>query len=121
MDGPVVMVGSHFDSVMCGGAFDGTAGVVVAIEIARVLEEHEVSTVYPIEIIAMVEEEGGRFGAGLFGSRAMAGLVSDRQLEFRDDEGVSMAQAMRDFGFDPAQLGTAAVIRKNSRPSLNYT
>jgi allantoate deiminase len=107
VDGPVVMVGSHFDSVMCGGAFDGTAGVVVAIEIARVLEEHEVSTVYPIEIIAMVEEEGGRFGAGLFGSRAMAGLVSDRQLEFRDDEGVSMAQAMRDFGFDPAQLETA--------------
>ena len=111
VDGPVVMIGSHFDSVRCGGAFDGTAGVVVAIEIARVLEEHEVPTVYPIEIIAMVEEEGGRFGAGLFGSRAMAGLLSDRQLEFRDVKYVHG----RLWTFLIPQLGLP-VVRKNSRP-----
>lgn len=107
VEGPVVMLGSHFDSVRHGGAFDGTAGVVVAIEIARVLEEHGVSTVYPVEIIAMVEEEGGRFGAGLFGSRAMAGLVTYGQMELRDDSGISLAEAMREFGFNPSEIGTA--------------
>ena len=45
MTGPAVMLGSHFDSVKHGGAFDGAAGVVVALEIARVLKEHNITTI----------------------------------------------------------------------------
>lgn len=110
--GPVVMIGSHFDSVRCGGAFDGTAGVAAALEIARVLQEHNVSTIYPVEVVAMIEEEGGRFGAGLFASRAMAGLVSDEELQtHRDDQGITLARAMSAFGLDPAGIRKA---RRNS-------
>ena len=54
-----------------GGNFDGR--VVTGLEIARVLNENGIKTKYPIEFVALVEEEGGRFGAGLFGSRAMVG------------------------------------------------
>ncbi|MDK2856363.1 MAG: allantoate deiminase [Bacillota bacterium] len=106
--GPVVMVGSHFDSVKHGGPFDGTAGVVAALEIARVLQEHNVKTRYPIEFIAMIEEEGGRFGGGLFGSRAMAGKVSREELlRNKDAQGISTAEAMAAFGFPPENIKAA--------------
>jgi len=107
-DLPVVMVGSHFDSVKNGGNFDGTAGVVTALEIARVLHERKINTRHPIEFVAMIEEEGGRFGGGLFGSRAMTGKVTKQELEtFKDENGVTMAEAMRKFGFDPDKIQLA--------------
>jgi allantoate deiminase len=56
----------------------------------------------------MVEEEGGRFGGGLFGSRAMAGKVSSQELAtFADAKGISIADAMRSFGFDPEKVSDA--------------
>lgn len=107
-DAPVIMIGSHFDSVRNGGNFDGPAGVVMALEIMRTLEENNVRTKYPIEFVGMIEEEGGRFGSGVFGSRAMAGLVSYEQLlQNKDSEGVSMAEAMEKFGFDPKRVSEA--------------
>ena len=105
---PVVMIGSHFDSVRNGGAFDGPAGVVAGLEIARILDANRLVTEYPFEFVAMIEEEGGRFGAGLFGSRAMLGKVSSAELQnLRDRDGINVATAMREFGFDPANIGTA--------------
>jgi allantoate deiminase len=105
---PPIMIGSHFDSVKNGGNFDGPAGVVMALEIFRALEENNIKTKYPIEFVAMIEEEGGRFGAGVFGSRAMAGMVSYEDLvRNKDANGVSMAQAMEEFGFDPKKIGDA--------------
>lgn len=109
--GPVVMIGSHFDSVKNGGAFDGPAGVVAGLEIARVLDENRVSTRYPLEFVAMVEEEGSRFGGGLFGSRSMAGRVSAEELKtFTDDGGESLESAMQAFGLRPGDIRSA--IRK---------
>ena len=107
-DAPAVMIGSHFDSVKEGGNFDGPAGVTVALETARVLHERNIQTQYPIEVVALIEEEGGRFGAGLYGSRAMTGKVDAAQLrERKDAEGVSMYEALAAFGFDPEQIGNA--------------
>jgi len=106
---PVIMIGSHFDSVKNGGNFDGPAGVIMALEIMRVLHENNIKTKYPIEFVAMIEEEGGRFGGGVFGSRAMAGLVDYEQLKRNKDEnGISMAEAFEAFGFDPAKIKDAA-------------
>lgn len=108
LPGPVVMLGSHFDSVKHGGPFDGTAGVVAALEIARVLEENGVRTRYPLEFVAMIEEEGGRFGGGLFASRAMAGKVSQEELaRNRDAQGMTTGEAMAAFGFPPENIVAA--------------
>jgi len=99
---PAVMIGSHFDSVKNGGNFDGPAGVVTGLEIARVLKEKNLTVEHPIEFIAMIEEEGGRFGSGLIASRAMTGNLTRDDLDnYVDSDGISMAEAMRDFGFDP--------------------
>ncbi|MGM0498782.1 MAG: M20 family metallo-hydrolase [Bacillota bacterium] len=107
-DAPVVMIGSHFDSVKNGGHFDGPAGVIMALEILRVMEENDVKTKYPIEFVAMIEEEGGRFGGGVFGSRAMTGQVDYQELlDFKDADGISMAEAFVDFGFDPKKIEEA--------------
>ena len=110
-DAPVVMVGSHFDSVKNGGNFDGPAGVVTALEIARVIKENALIPKFPIEFVAMIEEEGGRFGGGLFGSRAMVGKITREQLDtYKDAEGISIARAMKDFGFNPECIHEA--VRK---------
>lgn len=110
-DLPVVMVGSHFDSVPNGGKFDGQAGVVAGIEIALLLKERGVMPERPIEFIAMIEEEGTRFGGGLLASRVMTGKVDMEQfLAFADDAGVTVAGAMQAYGLDPALAHQA--IRK---------
>ncbi len=107
-DAPVVMIGSHFDSVKNGGAFDGAAGVIAGLEIARILDENKISTRYPVEFIAMIEEEGSRFGSGLFGSRAMAGKVSENELKtFKDDAGISIAEAMESVGLESDNISAA--------------
>lgn len=107
-DLPVIMIGSHFDSVKNGGNFDGPAGVVMALEIMRALDENNVKTKYPIEFVGMIEEEGGRFGSGVFGSRAMTGAVSMEELNNnKDNDGISMAEAFKEFGFNPGDIHKA--------------
>ena len=118
-DAPVVMIGSHFDSVKGGGNFDGPAGVSAALETARVLHERGIKTRYPIEVVAMIEEEGARFSASLYGSRAMAGLIEVSQLQERKDAAdISMYDALRDFGFRPDAIGTARRLPGSVRAFL---
>jgi allantoate deiminase len=105
-----VLIGSHIDTVKNGGAFDGMAGLAVGLEIARVLQEMNAQTTHPVEIISIVEEEGGRFSSGLLGSRTMAGRVSRKDLDnFSDEDGVTIAEAMKDFGLDPERLQEAVL------------
>ncbi len=106
---PVILIGSHFDSVKNGGNFDGPAGIIMGLEIMRVLKEKNIRTKYPIEFVGMIEEEGGRFGAGVFGSRAMVGKVKYEDLrKNKDENGVSMADAFETFGFDPRKIDESA-------------
>ena len=117
--GPVVMLGSHFDSVRNGGNFDGQAGVVMAMEIARVMTENKMQPKLPVEFIALVEEEGGRFGSGLFASRALVGRVTREQLDvFKDQDGVSIAEAMKSFGLDPDKIEEAKLDPKDIKAFL---
>jgi allantoate deiminase len=108
-DAPVVMIGSHYDSVRNGGNFDGPAGVISALEVARTIQENKLSLKHPVEVVAMIEEEGSRFGGGLFASRSMVGKVKRSDLDaLKDNQGISIADAMRSFGFDPDKIQEAA-------------
>lgn len=105
---PVLMTGSHFDTVKTGGRFDGPAGVTAALETARVLHDEGFVPQCPIEFVALPEEEGARFGGGLMGSRAMSGKLTMEEVEtYKDWDGVSIAQAMKGYGLDPAKIGQA--------------
>lgn len=111
---PAVMVGSHFDSVPNGGSFDGPAGVVTGLEVAALFQENQLQPVYPLEVIAMVEEEGSRFGSGLLGSRMLAGQVSAENLtSMKDKDGISVNEAMLALGFNGNQLTEARRTAKD--------
>lgn len=107
-DLPPVMIGSHFDSVKNGGNFDGPAGVVLGLEVARAFRDEGVKPRRPIEVCALIEEEGGRFGGGLFASRGMAGRLKPEDFNtLKDSEGISIGQAMAEYGFDPQNYAQA--------------
>jgi amidase, hydantoinase/carbamoylase family len=100
-DLPPVAMGSHLDTVKNGGKYDGVYGVMSALEVINVLKENNYVPKSPIEIIAFAEEEGSGFGASLFGSKAMAGVAADFYIKKRNDEGLSLGDAMKKVGCDP--------------------
>lgn len=104
----VVLTGSHIDTVPDGGMFDGALGVLSAIEALQRMDELEIQNVHPIEVIAFTDEEGSRFGFGMIGSRAVAGTLRQEDLEQRDEQDISIAEAMRTAGLDPQRIGEAA-------------
>lgn len=105
---PAVIIGSHFDSVPHGGSFDGPAGVVAGLEVAALFQELGLKPRYPLEVIAIIEEEGSRFGGGVLGSRMLAGQITAADLyEMKDNTGVSAAEAMAMLGFNAAEIDLA--------------
>lgn len=129
-DAPCVMTGSHFDSVYNGGRFDGTAGVVSAIEVMRTLLENGFENDYPIELILMNAEEGGIFGpsTGVSNSRALLGTLSEWELDNTyNKEGKTKREALRDYGFevdlskakrDPATIKNFIELHIEQGPNL---
>lgn len=108
-EAPAIMIGSHYDSVKNGGHFDGPAGVIMALEVMTLLKEEGFKTQHPIEFVALIEEEGGRFGSGLYGSRAMLGAISYQDLlNYKDKAGISMAEELKKHGFEPKKIKDAA-------------
>lgn len=98
---PVLMIGSHYDTVINGGPFDGVIGIIAGIEIARVLQENDYKLNYPLEIAAFSDEEGIRFGKGMSNSRALTGDVEEDELDKRiDATGRSLREAMTEFGIE---------------------
>jgi allantoate deiminase len=99
---PPVMAGSHLDTVTHGGHFDGTAGVVAAMETARVLCETAGSLRRPFDVVVFPEEEGTRFGSVMLGSRVWTGKVTmDELSRYRDGNGVTYLQAMTEASIAP--------------------
>ncbi|WP_421734866.1 allantoate amidohydrolase [Cellulomonas sp.] len=106
---PGVVTGSHLDSVPGGGAFDGPLGVVSGFAALDLLRERDVTPARPLGIVNFVDEEGARFGVACAGSRLITGVLdADRARALRDADGVSMADALRTAGRDPAELGPDA-------------
>lgn len=101
-DAPAIMIGSHYDSVTNGGQFDGPAGLVAALETLCVIKENNIALYHPIELVAMNDEEGVRFGTGVSNSRAMAGVMRDEELDtVKDKDGVSLREAITSLGITP--------------------
>ena len=102
-----LLVGSHLDTVPHAGAFDGPLGVVIGVALVEQLQGRTLP--FDIEVVGFSEEEGVRFGTPFIGSRALVGDVDATLLETCDASGVSIAQAIREFGLDPSRMADAAV------------
>lgn len=105
---PALLLGSHIDTIRDAGRYDGNLGVLAALgaveEIARAGQRFP----FAIEILAFGDEEGVRFPSTLAGSKAVAGTFDPATLHGRDAAGVTLAQALADFGCDPAGIGAEA-------------
>ena len=110
---PVVMTGSHQDSVRNAGKYDGLFGILTAIACVRNLHDRGKRLPYTLEIVGFGDEEGVRFGATLIGSKAMAGGFDPSWLDQSDDKGITMREALREFGGDPDNW--RGVDRRGSR------
>jgi allantoate deiminase len=102
-----LILGSHIDTVPNAGAFDGVLGVTLALEWLALAQELKLPLA--IEIIAFSEEEGVRFAVPFLGSRAIAGRFDPALLALKDADGVTLEQAVRDFGLEPGRIGDAAL------------
>jgi N-carbamoyl-L-amino-acid hydrolase len=101
---PATALGSHSDTVISGGRFDGIAGVVVAIEVARAIAEHKLVLERPLEIIDFLAEEPSDYGLSCVGSRGLSGGLTDEMLQMRNLSGETLADGIRRMGGDPGKL-----------------
>ncbi|OYC98740.1 Zn-dependent hydrolase [Microbacterium sp. Yaish 1] len=115
-DEPALMIGSHLDTVSDAGRYDGIVGVLMGIEVVRMLREPagddgsswRSPLPFALEVAAFWDEEGTRFGKALLGSSAVGGVWDDDWWTLADAEGTTLAQAFREFGLDPARIGEAS-------------
>lgn len=101
---PSVLIGSHIDTVKHGGKFDGALGVLAGIEVLQTMKEKGIEPKHSIEVIAFSDEEGGRFNFGMIGSRALTGKLSQHDLERKDQDGISIFDAIKNEGLDPTKI-----------------
>jgi allantoate deiminase len=109
---PCLMLGSHYDTVRDAGRWDGPLGLITAISCVADLNKRGRRLPFAIEVTGFADEEGVRFASTLLGSRAVAGTFDETVLSVRDADGVSMRDALKDFGLDPDHIGAAARVRR---------
>ncbi|OOF81472.1 Zn-dependent hydrolase [Rodentibacter ratti] len=98
---PVVAFGSHIDTVVNAGKFDGPLGVIGGLEILLQLCEQNIQTRYPLELIIFTCEESSRFNFATLGSKVMCGLANQEKLsQLRDKQDNTLAEAMTKLGMD---------------------
>ncbi|MEM6743999.1 MAG: hydantoinase/carbamoylase family amidase, partial [Pseudomonadota bacterium] len=106
-DLPPVVIGSHLDTTVAGGRFDGVLGVLAGLEIARTLQDAGHVPRRPIEVVNWTNEEGARFAPPMAASSVFAGVQTlDWLHALTDDDGVAFGEALRGIGYDgPAPVG----------------
>jgi allantoate deiminase len=95
---PEVWSGSHLDTPPDGGRFDGALGVVAALDAAESIKQGG-GAERTLAVVAFRLEEGPRFGAGCFGSRALCGMLEPGEGELLDADGISLAEAFAALGY----------------------
>src|SRR5690625_7528449 len=116
---PAVACGSHIDTVYNGGKYDGTVGVIAGLEVIRILNEENIVTKHPIELIIFACEESARFGVATIGSKAMTGRITREQLKkLSDRDGTTLFEALQAQELAPEQLDE--VVRGESEVKAFY-
>jgi len=103
---PAILIGSHIDTVVDAGRYDGTLGVALGIVAAEVLRDENVPC--PIEVLAFGDEENVRFPTSLSTSSALAGRYREAWLAGTDAAGIPLRDALRAFGGDPEGIPALA-------------
>jgi allantoate deiminase len=109
----ILLLGSHLDTVRNAGKFDGPLGVILAVACVEKLHRQKVRLPFAIEVVGFADEEGVRYQTTYLGSKVLAGCFDERDLRRKDTDGISMADAIKRFGGNPAKLKSARLDPKN--------
>jgi len=101
-DLPIIMFGSHIDSVPGGGNYDGDVGVISALEAIEILNARGITTRHPLEVISFTNEEGG-----LIGSLALSGKIKAETLQVISQSGLTMGDGIDKLGGDQTRISDA--------------
>ena len=114
---PALLIGSHIDTVVDGGAYDGALGVIAGIGVIEALHHNKQRLDFAIEILGFGDEENVRFPANLTSSRALAGTLDDKALDARDENGLSIREALTANGFDPSKMKS---LKRDPKSVIGY-
>jgi len=104
---PAIMIGSHLDTVVNAGRFDGMLGVLCGIACVQHLNQQQIRLPVAIEVVGFADEEGVRYHSTYLGSKAITGAFPAENLDLLDDDGISMRDALMNFGKQPEQIADA--------------
>ena len=105
---PAVAMGSHLDTVVQGGHFDGVAGVVAALEVIAMLQDEQLR--HPLEVIVFMSEESAPFGYATIGSKLVCGKATPKDFAKPIKAGAATyVEALRSRGFDPERYREAVL------------
>lgn len=97
---PAISMGSHLDSVVKGGNFDGVLGVLTALEVAETIVRENIKTSHPITVIVWTNEEGARFEPAMMSSGVITGKFNkDKMLAAKDKAGTTFGEALAESGY----------------------
>ena len=109
----ILVLGSHLDSIPNAGKYDGILGVLIAIEVVRQFSKAKQRFPFHIDVVGFGDEEGSRFGTTLLGSRAFSGTWLTEWFALVDKQGITLANALKEFGSDPEKIATASRAEDN--------
>ena len=111
------LIGSHQDSVRDGGRYDGIMGIVLGCLALEKLKTEGINLPFAVEVLAFADEEGVRFPTALMGPRSLAGTFDPKDLDLKDRDGVSLRNALAEFGGKPEKL---LALKRKSQNILGY-
>ena len=112
-----LLTGSHYDTVRDAGKYDGRLGIFVPMACVQTLHTQGKRLAFHLEVVAFAEEEGQRFNATFLGSSALIGQFDDRWLDEKDNQGISMREAMMHANLNPLDI---AALRRNPANYLGF-
>ncbi len=110
---PVFMIGSHLDTVIDAGRFDGTLGVLLGLGVAEILHRAKIDLNFDLDIVGFSEEEGIRYTFPFIGSLGMTGELTAEALDRVDQDSISMRDALREFGCRVDAIESASYRGRN--------
>ena len=108
---PRLIIGSHLDTVPNGGKYDGMLGVVAPVTLMAIFSGEGRQFPFHIDIVGFCDEEGTRFGTTLLGSRALTGKWQDEWRRLKDEDGISLEDAMKNVGLDFDAINSATIAQ----------
>jgi allantoate deiminase len=103
------VIGSHYDTVIDAGKYDGLLGVLAGLDIIEKLIADQKKLPFHIELIAFSDEEGGRYHTSYLGSRVVTGKFNPDLLEKKDDNGIKLGAVLQAMQYDSSKFSEDAI------------